>query len=489
MTRSTRRLLAHSGLYKRAYSHKQSRTAFGIEGIPAQPASQTGASATFTPVPLVASAVNAQPPTTLIVGRFQDTRPPLRARSFPDEVVRIILSCAWLSLHPCDPMVRWALFRAVGGVNHQWRDGIVEVATRYVEVCLRSNADLAGYLTVGRTALLKHSSHPHESLNPSVGGASQPELETDTTSSSRSRPIPTETDLSKVFKRTTIGLYVPRDEELPTFSLKRVLSEHDVLQLGYSGQDLHTEWSSGDTEYLTLLRQVVPNCSKVIIDTAPCTGLRSTLTQTILEFVASLQSPTRLDFDTFLEPSETRDRPRDEAIFPWERRASPFLPLPKIRTLRFKEYPTCSCAKRELGSGHAESFCFAFQLMRAFPGVERLHIDAPILLKYIIPPPNLHILVLQVPPRSEVRGAAPSNHSIIEYNLGEAVDRGLFKVQPLSRRRVVVFNTCEPQTVMIGWSNAAAACERWGVTLLRRHSQLRNTGCSVERTIYLDSHK
>ncbi|KAI0666813.1 hypothetical protein C8Q78DRAFT_1082713 [Trametes maxima] len=487
MTRSTRRLLRQSGLYKKAFSHKQSRIEFGAEGISTRPTNQTGASATLTPVPLVTRAASAQSPTAHIVRASQDTRSPLRARSFPDEVVRIILSYAWLSLRPSDPMVRWALFRAVSGVNHQWRDGIVRVATRYVEVCLRSNADLAGYLTVGKMALQKHLSDPRELLHSSTEDAGQ-EMKTGATLGSR--PVPAETLLSKVFKRATISLYVPRDEEVPAFSAKQVLFGRGILQLGQPTQDLGTGWASSDTEHLTLLRRIVPNCGKVSIGTGHCTGLRSALTRTILEFVASLQSPTHLDFDTFLETSDTRDKPRDEVTFPSERHALLIPPLPGIRTVRFKEYPSCSCENRELGSGHAESFCFAFQLMRALPNVERLQIDAPVLLKHIIPPPSLHTLILRVAQGAPAQGAVPSQF-ITNYNLSAAINSGLFKSPlPSGRRPQVLIDTTYPELDIAGWPDAVAACEGCGVALVRRYSKLRDAEFSrAERMTFLELRK
>ncbi|KAI0816966.1 hypothetical protein BC628DRAFT_1097412 [Trametes gibbosa] len=402
-----------------------------------------------------------------------------RARPLPIEIVEMILEEAWLSVPLLDPAARWVFFRKACLVNHQCHEAILRVAVRHVRVCLRSNEDLAGYLMVGRQSLQRQTRlSGYASFSTSVDDRQMENTP------STSQAIPDQRVLSTVFCRSSWSLYIPYSPELPISVSRRFFSEQDVLQLDRAGNILRAGWSPDSISCLPVLRRIVPDSKRIAIHTRPAAGLSAGLSRIVLGFIASLPSVTHLDFDTTFEPSDTRGRPRDEILFPWERIPSPLPLLPKVRYLRFKEYPNCTCQKLDLGFGHAESYCFAYQLTSAFPNVVHLHIDTPVILKHVKPPPRMHTLTLEVPRAGHANPTSPG--SIIEYNLAAALNRGLLEAPVAGgRQRKVVFNmsTGDPA----GWKHVVAACRQHGVTLVRhvRSSETQRQEGAVCRTVYI----
>ncbi|KAH9847570.1 hypothetical protein C2E23DRAFT_493176 [Lenzites betulinus] len=413
--------------------------------------------------------------------RIQSASSPIlpRPRPIPIEIVEMILEEAWLSVPLPDPAARWAFFRKASFVNNQWHEAMLRMAVRHVRICLRSNEDLAGYLTVGRQCMQREALHP--GFIPASTSVDDRSIEN---TPSTSLAIPDQRLLCAVFRRSSWSLYVPYSPELPASTNRRLFPEQDILQLDRAGSILRSEWAPNSISYLPILRRIVPDCKKITIHTRPAAGLSAGLSRIVLGFIASLPSVTHLDFDTTFEPSDTRGRPRDETLFPWERVPSPLPSLPRVHYLRFKEYPNCTCQKLDLGFGHAESYCFAYQLTSAFPSVVHLHIDTPMILKHVKPPPRLHTLTLEVP---RARRTNPTGlESVMEYNLAAALNRGLLEASLATGRQckaVFKMSTGDPA----GWSHVVAACRQHGVTLVRqpRSSEARSDEGAVCRTVYI----
>ncbi|KAI0774782.1 hypothetical protein BD413DRAFT_305180 [Trametes elegans] len=391
-------------------------------------------------------------------------RPALSKGRFPAEILDTILREAWYSVPLWQPATRWALFGAACLVNRQWRDATLRLATRSVTVCLRSNMDLAGYCAVGRQYLATARIAPKATA-------------TDTQDQPGNRPstfcaLPERRVLANVFRHATISLYAPYFN--PDVTGREVVSEDVLVRLMSTGGPLESQWCADDNDWLTTLRRVVPDGKRVSLSTSMGVGLTLALsherTAIFVNYVATLPSVVSLDCNAIIAPSETGDKPRNHALFPWERLPSSVPPLPRIRHLRFKDYPACTCPARELGRGHAESYCFAYQLTTAFPRVEHLHLDTPVSLKDITPPATLRTLTLEVPLGTPVasQGVSTSLHrSVVGYNLDAALKLGLLGTRlPSSKQREIVLRTTGDE--LTGWAEAQVACERHSIVLVRR---------------------
>lgn len=386
--------------------------------------------------------------------RSDEDRPVLQhfnTPALPFEVLEMILVQAWLSLPTSEPVTRWAFFREMSLVNRQWRDTVLQVARRHVMIRWLSEDDLSAYGAIGQRSLQpRFPGHGVEAAVITEGLATNaqpcnatssatPTQEANAAPSSTTDSVATLHLMASIFQHSNIYLYVPQETLEP---MCQSLSDAKAL-----------ERSLRDREYLTRLREAVPDCRRLSIGTYT-EFERATGPCAILRYAAEFPSLTHLDFASPMPFLPDLQDPSDLPV------------LPKIRYLRFAQYPRCYCPmamNMDMGHGPALAVrCPAARLTAAFPGVEHLHIDTPHILKYITPLDALHTLTLEVP-----WSGAGQQCSIMAYNLPAALNRGLLSAPPRAGiRRTVVLHS--PGAEPVGWGIARAACEQRGIGLVRR---------------------
>lgn len=366
----------------------------------------------------------------------------------------MILVQAWLSLPTSEPVTRWAFFREMSLVNHQWRDIVLQVARRHVMIRFLSEDDLTAYGAIGQRSLQLRvpergvggavinkgtvtDAHPCNATSNAT-----PMQEADVAPSSTTDSVIAPCLMASIFQHSNIYLYVPQETLEPMCQL---LADAKALQR-----------SLRDREYLTRLREAIPDCRRLSIGT--CTEFeRAAGPRAMLRFVEPFPSLTHLDFASPMPFSADLQDPSDLPVLPV---------LSNIRYLRFAQYPRCYCPMAmDMDMGHGPALavrCSAARLTAAFPGVEHLQIDTPHILKYITPLPALHTLTLEVP-----WYGTGQQCSIMAYNLAAALNRGLLGAPPRAGiRRTVVLHS--PGAEPVGWGLARAACEQRGIGLVRR---------------------
>ncbi|OJT02910.1 hypothetical protein TRAPUB_6580 [Trametes pubescens] len=374
--------------------------------------------------------------------------------ALPFEVLEMILVQAWLSLPTSEPETRWAFFREMSLVNHQWRDIVLQVTRRHVAICLTSEDDLSAYGAIGQQSLKLR--FPERSVEAAVAtkgtatdahscdaSSASPLREADATTSSTTDSVTPSHLMASIFQHSNIYLYIPHGT---LYTLRSELPQDPKTLKRYLR----------DREYLPRLRAAVPDCRRLSFST--CTEFDRTFEpRALLRFAGLLPSLTHLDFALPLPRSLDLLDPNDLPILPV---------FPNVRYLRFAQYPRCYCLKdMTMGIGHSPALavrCPSARLTSSFPGVEHLHIDTPHILKHITPLPALHTLTLEVP-----WYRAGQQSSIMAYNLAAAVNRGLLGGPPRAAiRRTVVLHS--PGAEPVGLAIARVACEQHDIVLVRR---------------------
>ncbi|EMD33321.1 hypothetical protein CERSUDRAFT_117942 [Gelatoporia subvermispora B] len=133
--------------------------------------------------------------------------------------------------------------------------------------------------------------------------------------------------------------------------------------------------------------------------------------------------------------------------------------LPHITYLRLSHYPPCAGIGQCSGALHAEA-CVSRYLLCGFPHLTHLHLETPIFLKFLRVPVSLEVLILDIPP-------SPPFTSMLNWNIGAALNRGFFKrVSEGHRRSIVVLTGLEEPS---GWLQVQQVCAAHGI-LLRRNN-------------------
>lgn len=141
--------------------------------------------------------------------------------------------------------------------------------------------------------------------------------------------------------------------------------------------------------------------------------------------------------------------------------------FPAVRFLRLAAFPACGCTPA--GPVTHRQQCVGPRLLRLFPGVRHLHLDAPVFLKLLDPPHALETVTLEAPPKAYIAGREPYA-TIMDYNVAAALRRGFLRWPDRDRdvsdgggtKTIVVrTGTVDP----LGFEAAKAACEEYGIVL------------------------